>query len=81
MFCKNSLVLLELEHYHGDYGDDSNLVTVTRIRPRFIQSPAAASMTNYYRMNTGDSLTADALTPISNGLLMSCVMLDGTAFK
>jgi aminopeptidase-like protein len=24
-------------------------------------------MTNYYRMNTGDSLTADALTSISNG--------------
>jgi hypothetical protein len=65
----------------GDYGDDSNLVTVTRIRPRFIQSPTAASMTNYYRMNTGDSLTADALTTISNGVLMWCVMLDGTAFK
>jgi hypothetical protein len=51
----------------GDYGDDSNLVTITRIRPRFIQTPTLATMTNSYRMNTGDSLTADVLTTISNG--------------
>jgi hypothetical protein len=50
----------------GDYGDDSQVTTLTRVRPHFIQQPATARMTNYYRMNTGDSLTTDATTDLSS---------------
>jgi hypothetical protein len=50
----------------GDYGDDQQSSTLTRIRPRFLTSPTTARMTNYYRMNTGDSLTADATTDLSS---------------
>ena len=51
----------------GDYGDDGQVITVTRVRPRFLTAPTTARMTNYYRMNLGDSLTTDATTDISNG--------------
>jgi hypothetical protein len=51
----------------GDYGDDSAFTTINRIRPRFISAPTTARMTNSYRNNTGDSLTADATTDISSG--------------
>ena len=52
----------------GDYGDDPVSQTITRIRPRFITTPTTARMTNYYKMNSGDSLTVDAATDISNGV-------------
>jgi hypothetical protein len=51
----------------GDYGDDSQVITLTRIRPRFIQAPTTAVLTNYYRMNSGDSLTTDAVTTLDSG--------------
>ena len=52
----------------GDFGDDAVSQTITRIRPRFITTPTTARMTNYYKMNSGDSLTTDAATDISNGV-------------
>jgi hypothetical protein len=50
----------------GDYGDDNKFNTLTRIRPRFLQSPTSGTMTNYYRNNLGDDLTSDALTSLSS---------------
>ena len=52
----------------GDFGDDAVSQTIRRIRPRFISTPTTARMTNYYKMNSGDSLTADMGTDISSGV-------------
>lgn len=43
----------------GEYGDDSVVSSITRVRPRWVQRPISATMTNYYRMNIGDSWTTD----------------------
>jgi hypothetical protein len=51
----------------GDYGDDHRFNTITRVRPRFLTAPNTAVLTNYYRNNTGDSLTTDTSTEISSG--------------
>jgi hypothetical protein len=51
----------------GDLGDDERFSTITRVRPRFFTAPSAASLTNYYRNNLGDSLTTGAATSLSNG--------------
>jgi hypothetical protein len=51
----------------GDYGDDQQFNTLTRIRPRFLTAPTTARLTNYFRNNIGDSLTADAITDLSSG--------------
>jgi hypothetical protein len=51
----------------GDYGDDSQFNTLTRIRPRFLTAPTTARLTNYYKNNMGDSLTADTTTDLSSG--------------
>jgi hypothetical protein len=51
----------------GDMGDDNRVTTVTRVRPRFLTKPTTARMTNYYRMNTGDSLDTDTTTDLSSG--------------
>ena len=50
-----------------DLGDDAALITATRVRPRFITAPTTAMMTNYYKMSSGDSLTADQTVSINNG--------------
>ncbi len=50
----------------GDYGDDSQVTTLTRIRPHFIRKPTGATMTNYYRMNTGDALNTDTQVDLSD---------------
>jgi hypothetical protein len=49
----------------GDFGDDELVIALSRVRPRFITKPSAATMTNYYKMNEGDSLTTDAATQLS----------------
>lgn len=41
----------------GDLGDDDTLTTLERFRMRYKQSPAAASATDLYVMNEGDSYT------------------------
>lgn len=51
----------------GDYGDDSRMTTATRVIPRFIQAPSSATLTNYYKQRSGDSLTADGTTDLSSG--------------
>lgn len=51
----------------GDYGDPEEFTTLTRIRPIFLTAPTAATWTNYYKNNEGDSLTTDAQTPLMNG--------------
>jgi len=51
----------------GDVGDDEKFITVSRVRPRFITAPSAATLVNYYRNNLGDALTTGASTALSNG--------------
>ena len=51
----------------GDYGDPQSVNTVTRIVPIFLQAPTTATLTNFYKMRTGDALTTDATTSISSG--------------
>lgn len=51
----------------GDMGDDSKFSTLTRTRPHFVMAPSSGTMTNYYRNNTGASLTIDQTTQFSNG--------------
>lgn len=51
----------------GDYGNDEQVVTVTRLRPRFITAPTSATLVNYYRMTLGDALTTDTSTALLNG--------------
>lgn len=51
----------------GDIGDDLKVVTVQRVRPRYLTSPVSATLTNYYKMNSGDLLTTDVMTNLSNG--------------
>ena len=51
----------------GDYGDDVKFTTLTRVRPRFITAPTTATLIDYYRNNSGDTLTADSAVTISNG--------------
>ena len=50
----------------GDYGDDELVSALTRVRPRFITKPSAATLTNFYRMNQGDALTTDTATQLSS---------------
>jgi len=51
----------------GDQGDGTNVYTAHRVRPVFIRAPASATLTNYYKMNEGDSLTQDMTTSLTNG--------------
>ena len=51
----------------NDFGDDSQVTSITRVKPRFLTAPTTCSMINYYRMNVSDSLTTDATTSISSG--------------
>lgn len=51
----------------GDMGDDSRFNTLTRIRPRFLQAPTTARLTNYFKNNMGDALTTDTTTDLSSG--------------
>jgi len=50
----------------GDMGNDQQVTTVTRIRPRFITAPLASSWTHYSRMNTGDTLYPDTAVSLSS---------------
>jgi hypothetical protein len=43
----------------GDFGDDERFTMLDRISPRWITKPASATLTNYYRANSGDVLTTD----------------------
>lgn len=51
----------------GDLGDARQVTTVTRLVPVFTTAPVSATLTNFYKMRTGDSLTSGAMTSLSNG--------------
>lgn len=51
----------------NDFGDDSDVTTITRVKPRFLTAPTTALMNNYHRMVMGDALTLDKTTTYSNG--------------
>lgn len=51
----------------GDYGDDVKFSTLTRVRPRFLTAPTTATLIDYYRNNSGDTLTAASAVTLSNG--------------
>lgn len=51
----------------NDFGDDSSVTTVTRVKPRFLSAPTTCQMTNYYRMVMGESLTSGVTTTYSSG--------------
>lgn len=50
----------------GDYGDDSVVSLVSRVKPRFLTPPNSGSMTHKYRMNIGDNLSMDQAQPMSS---------------
>lgn len=50
----------------GDFGDDEEFSTVTNIMPRFITAPTDATLTHFYKNNSGDSLTQGATTSLSS---------------
>ena len=43
----------------GAVGDDTQLQTLQRVRPRFLRQPLAATLTNYYKRTLGDDFTLD----------------------
>jgi hypothetical protein len=43
----------------GDIGDDEREILLRQVKPRYLSAPTTATMTNYYRQNIGDGLTAD----------------------
>lgn len=51
----------------GDYGDDQVFTTLKRVRPRFINAPALAEFTNFYKNNLSDDRTIDTLRMFSSG--------------
>jgi hypothetical protein len=51
----------------GDLGDDSQVLLLQRLRPRYLTAPVSATLTNYYKMNSGDALTTDSMVSLSNG--------------
>lgn len=50
----------------GDYGDNENFYVLTRVRPQWITAPSSAVMTDYYRNNSADTLTAGVATALSS---------------
>lgn len=50
----------------GDYGSDDTVVQLSRVQPSFLTRPSSATMTNYYRMALGDSLSTDATTSMDS---------------
>lgn len=51
----------------GDMGEDMTFSTVTRVIPRFIKTPASASISNMHRNVLGENLTVEPATSIANG--------------
>lgn len=51
----------------GDLGDPSQFQTLMRVVPIFLTAPSAATLTNFYKNNEGDSLTQDMQTALLRG--------------
>jgi hypothetical protein len=50
----------------GDMGDDTNFYLLQRVKPRWLQKPTSATMTNMYKNSEGDALVTDATTSMSD---------------
>ena len=50
-----------------DFGDDSQFTTLSRVRMRYRSTPGSASLANAYKNLSGDSLTNDTTTALSDG--------------
>src|SRR5512139_1977697 len=46
----------------GDYGDDTQFSLLRRVRPNYKSAPTSATMTNYYKDDSGDNLTTGVTT-------------------
>lgn len=51
----------------GDFGDDDSYSLLRRVRPRYSTSPASASMTNYFKNDSGGSLSTDQTVSADDG--------------
>ena len=51
----------------NDFGEDSVITLLSRVRARYLTSPSSATMTNYYRNSPGDNLTTDNTSTESSG--------------
>lgn len=51
----------------GDFGDGQMFSFLTRIIPRFNQTPSGVTLTNYYRASLGDALTTGTNININRG--------------
>lgn len=51
----------------GDYGDDQQFSTLSRVRPNFLRAPNSATLQNYYRNVLSDSLTTGNTVSMSSG--------------
>lgn len=51
----------------GDMGDDALYVLLSRARPRYTTQPTTATVTNYYKNESGGSYTTGATTTVSSG--------------
>lgn len=50
----------------GDIGDDNIESLLSFVKPRFITSPSSGSQTNYYRQNSGESISSDQTVSLVN---------------
>jgi hypothetical protein len=50
----------------GDIGEDRLWSTLSSVKPRFLEAPNSASMTNAYKDNVGDSPTTDQTVSLSD---------------
>ena len=51
----------------GDVGDDAQFSLLKRVRPRWITRPSSATLTPYYKFDSGDTLTANGSSTMSTG--------------
>ncbi len=51
----------------GDLGSDMTVTNVSRVTPRFTTLPSTASLVNYYRDASGNTLTSDQSVTMSSG--------------
>jgi len=51
----------------GDFGDLTDFAYVDRVTPRYTRKPASAQLTNFYRLELGESLVTDATAPFQRG--------------
>lgn len=50
----------------GDHGDDDILTLLHRVKVTYDNNPTTSQMVNYYKMDSGDDLTTDKTTTVSN---------------